>query len=146
MTATMFPMHPYLRRPTDAAPVAHGVSMPAADRAGPPSATPAPPSVVEMVFTGDLDARRAAALRTTIIETLTRDRPASIVLDLSGLTFIDFEGVRLLYDVCAELAAAGCVLNVSRADGRVRWMLSTVGLEMLFGAAATHRRQSEPGS
>jgi anti-anti-sigma factor len=142
----MFPMHPHLRRPTDAAPAAQGVNMAAADRAGPPSATPTLPVVVDLVFTGDLDARRAAALRTTIMETLTRDRPASIVLDLSGLTFIDAEGVRLLYDVRAKLAAAGCVLSVSHARDRVRWMLSTAGLELLFGAATARRRQSEPGS
>ncbi|WP_327011290.1 STAS domain-containing protein [Dactylosporangium sp. NBC_01737] len=97
-------------------------------------------------FTWNLDAEHAAKLRTTVIGTLTEHRPASIALDLSGLAFADAAGVRGLHDLHAELAAAGCALTISHAHDRTRRMLSAAGLDMLFAAADTRRRQSEPGS
>jgi anti-anti-sigma factor len=83
-----------------------------------------------IVFAGDLDLVTAGALRDQILEARARG-PAEIVLDLSGVTFIDSVGLSLLVTTHNRMVDDGVSLHVV-LPARLRRYLEIAGLiEML---------------
>ncbi len=107
--------------------------------------TPTGPGTVCIAVAGELDLNNAGLLAGQVRATLLQ-RPASILLDLNGLEFIDVAGVRTLYELHADAEAADCTLVISHAPRTTRWILSVLGLDELFAMPALRRRRAEPGS
>lgn len=103
-------------------------------------------AALSITVTGELDATNVDQLRGQILDTLDRQRPVSIMLDLSRLTFIDAAGARTLYELHAMALNGGSVLSISHAAETTRWILSTLGFEQIFAMPAARRRHTEPGS
>ena len=85
---------------------------------------------------GDLDAHTAPAALGALAD-LVADGPASIVLDLADVEFVDSHGLRVLLDARAGAQRRGGELslrNVSRPARRVL-LLVTGGRELLEVAA-----------
>jgi anti-anti-sigma regulatory factor len=66
-----------------------------------------------------------------------------IRLDLNDLDFIDVSGVRVLYDLHFDAAAADCSLTISQAPQTTRWILNVLGLDDLFAMSVREARENE---
>ncbi len=81
-----------------------------------------------VVVRGDLDAVSAPGLRTRV-EPYVAD---TMVLDLSGITFIDSSGVRELLTLRRNVSASGGSLAVRALSERARSVMALLGLLPLF--------------
>ena len=83
-----------------------------------------------LAATGELDAASAVMLSEAL--TGARERSASLVLDLAGVTFIDSSGLRV---IAAEHTAAdrdGRSFRIVGPSDRVRRIFEMTGLEALI--------------
>ena len=99
-----------------------------------------------LAVSGELDACNADILAERVRAMLDGEHSATIRLDLHRLEFIDLTGVRLLYDLHFDAAAADCTLSVSGAPRTTRWILDVLGLQDVFTMAPERRMCAEPGS
>lgn len=76
------------------------------------------------VVAGELDAHSAPTLR----EQLNAVDDAEIVLDMSGVTFMDSSGLRVLIDAHQTAAGRGCQLIVHEPSQSVRRILEIAGV------------------
>ncbi|MFI5895793.1 STAS domain-containing protein [Actinoplanes sp. NPDC051513] len=106
--------------------------------------TPSGPAAVCLTVSGELDAYTADDLARQVRETLVLERPRLILLDLNQLDFIDVTGVRTLYDLHFDAAAADCALTISQAPRTTRWILNVLGLDELFTIPARSAERAEP--
>lgn len=121
--------------------------------------TPCGPATVCLTVSGELDTYTSEDLALQVREVLFLQRPSAVRLDLTSLDFIDVTGVRTLYDLHFDAAAADCTLTISQAPETTRWILNVLGLDEIFSIAARRpkekeaepaadgrRRHAEPGS
>ena len=67
---------------------------------------------------------------------LNGDRPQKVVIDLTGLTFIDSSGIRSLLDSKRRAEEHGVALVVRvPGDGQVRQVLELTGMDHVFTTA-----------
>ena len=104
------------------------------------------PASVCLTISGELDAYSAAEFALRVREVLFAERPSLIRLDLNHLDFIDVTGVRTLYELHFDAAAADCTLTISHAPQTTQWILNVLGLEDLLAVSARRPRHAEPGS
>jgi anti-anti-sigma factor len=83
--------------------------------------------VVTAVVAGEID----IASRPELEEAIERleQTPADLVIDLSGVTFVDSQGVNLLVHVHRVLQEAGASLAVARPSPVVRKVLELTGVD-----------------
>ena len=112
--------------PAPAAPPATGVA-PAADRSGAGSS-------VRVAVTGALDIATLPRVREELEQAVAR-RPARLVVDLSGCTFLDASALAVLLDLHRHLSRTGGVLTLSGCCPRVLRLLSLTGLRRVFDLA-----------
>ena len=72
-----------------------------------------------IVLTGELDLTGIAEV-TRELRLAEASDAGQIVLDLTGLTFIDSSGVRMIVEACARSRADGDRLALTRAPGPVQ--------------------------
>jgi anti-anti-sigma factor len=89
-----------------------------------------------LVLHGQLDLAHAARVR----QALRTARAATVVADLSDLTFLDSSGIAALLAARSELLAGGRRFELRGAQGIVRQVLEVTGLAFLLDAGA-----GEPG-
>ncbi|HEU4752195.1 MAG TPA: STAS domain-containing protein [Armatimonadota bacterium] len=78
-------------------------------------------------FTGELDACSATQIEGDLLSQLGPER-SCIVLDLSGVSFIDSSGIRLLMQIVARRKTGSEVTVVNPGTGGARRALEIVGL------------------
>jgi anti-anti-sigma factor len=83
--------------------------------------------VVTAVVAGEID----IASRPELEEAIERleQTPTDLVIDLSGVTFVDSQGVNLLVHVHRVLQEAGASLAVARPSPVVRKVLELTGVD-----------------
>jgi anti-anti-sigma factor len=108
--------------------------------------TPTGPGAVRIVVAGELDVRSVGSLAEPILEALDRRHPATIELDLAGVTFVDGAAAARLRRLHRQAAECGCELSISAAQQGTWWTFNAAGLASIFPATGGHRFQSEPGS
>ncbi|MEV0900613.1 STAS domain-containing protein [Actinoplanes sp. NPDC049802] len=82
---------------------------------------------------GSLDAATVDGLRSAVLETLQRDRPRLMIVDLTFVTFMDSMGVGMLvagHEAARDLGARFLLRNPSEFVHR---QLRITGLTSLFG-------------
>ncbi|MEU4420508.1 STAS domain-containing protein [Actinoplanes sp. NPDC024001] len=82
---------------------------------------------------GSLDAATVDALRTALLDTLQRERPALMIVDLTFVTFMDSMGIGTLvagYEAARDIGARFVLRNPSEFVHR---QLRVTGLAELFG-------------
>jgi anti-sigma B factor antagonist len=82
---------------------------------------------VVLVLRGELDPHTAPALRRRIDDT-TDDAVKVLVLDVSGLRFIDSSGLRVIIGAHKEMAARGGHLVLRSPTDTTRRLLDITGL------------------
>ena len=85
-------------------------------------------SQVVLPITGDLDVTAATAVHKRILG-LTLRPGDQLVLDLSGLTFMDSTGIRLLLQARAHAIRHGAGFLIGRGPESVMRVLELVGLD-----------------
>ena len=86
---------------------------------------------------GTLDAATVDALREALLTTLQREHPASMIVDLTFVTFMDSMGIGALvagYNAAREVGARFVLRNPSEFVHR---QLRVTGLAELFGLSPT---------
>jgi len=92
----------------------------------PPAAAPQPDPVV-LRLTGEIDLSTAPRLSTVVTELLS-DAPARVVLDMSGVTFCDSQGLGTLVVLSRKASMAqSCLVLTNVADFLLR-VLDITGL------------------
>jgi anti-sigma B factor antagonist len=99
-----------------------------------------------LAVSGELDVHNAGVLAGRVRAMLLGAPPAIIRLDLHGLDFIDVTGVRTLYDLHFDAAAAGCALTVSNPPQQTRRIVAVLGFQDVFALSPERRLLAEPGS
>ncbi|MBL7261786.1 STAS domain-containing protein [Actinoplanes sp. LDG1-01] len=82
---------------------------------------------------GSLDAATVGALRETLLGTLQRERPLSLIVDLTYVTFMDSQGIGTLvtgYNAARETGTRFVLRNPSEFVHR---QLRVTGLAEMFG-------------
>jgi anti-anti-sigma factor len=75
---------------------------------------------------GSLDVPSAGSLHE-VLDLLSRE-PGDIILDLSGVTYMDSGGLRAVIQACMDLGDRG-ELRLLNPSGQVRRLLDTTGVE-----------------
>ena len=112
-------------------------------QAAPAGLTPAPPALVvldvsgpaslpRVTVTGEIDCASAPGLRA-ILDRLLDDAPREIVVDLTGVTFLDSAGLCVLASAHRRVLVAGGRLRVLAASRAVIRPLQITGLWNLLG-------------
>ncbi len=81
-----------------------------------------------LVLAGELDPHTAPVLRDRIDQTLTPDT-ATLVLEVSGLRFIDSSGLRVIIGAHKEMAGRGGRLILRSPTDTTRRLLEITGLD-----------------
>lgn len=79
-----------------------------------------------VVVSGEIDVMSVAALRRSLMRAL-EETTGTLVLDLSGVRFMDASGVGALVDVNNKAAESGREVVVTRPSAVVRRMISILG-------------------
>ena len=99
-----------------------------------------------LAVAGELDAHNADVLAARVRAMLLGERPATLRLDLLRLDFIAVAGVRTLYDLHFDAAAADCALVVSNPPRQTRRIVAVLGFQDVFALSPERRLLAEPGS
>ena len=86
---------------------------------------------------GTLDAATVDALRETLISTLQRERPATMTVDLTFVTFMDSMGIGALVTGYNAARETGTRFVLRNPSGFVHRQLRVTGLAEMFGLSAT---------
>jgi anti-anti-sigma factor len=91
-------------------------------------ATRSGPSVTRVAVVGEIDLANAAALHDRLRTALDEQTPAVVVLDLTGVTFLDCAGIGVLVAVHNAAVQTGGQLRVSHPRAAVERLLDMTGL------------------
>lgn len=80
---------------------------------------------------GEIDHHNAAELREFIDKTIALKKPREVVLDFSGVSFMDSSGIGLIMGRFRIVRENGGVLSVRHKGGSIGRMLSLAGLSRL---------------
>lgn len=87
--------------------------------------------VLTAYLAGEIDHHSARLLREETDEALLLRRPKTLVLDFSGVSFMDSSGVGLVLGRYKKAAAIGCRTAVRGAKPREKRILALSGLPQL---------------
>ena len=88
---------------------------------------------------GEIDHHSAKGIRTQIDRYILMQKPSSVKLELSGVTFMDSSGLGLImgrYALCTDVGCSLCVLNPTDAVARIIFM---AGLEKIVPIERTQK-------
>jgi len=89
---------------------------------------------------GEIDHQTWEAFCQAIIDCARPSRITAVVLDLSGVTFIDSGGIRAVIAARRALEVDGVSIHVGRSTPRVRQLFEATGLTPYFPPLDTHPR------
>ncbi|NLT57662.1 MAG: STAS domain-containing protein [Clostridiales bacterium] len=84
-------------------------------------------NVLHAVITGEIDHHNAVVLREKVDRQIAAMRPAGLVIDLSGVTFMDSSGLGFVMGRYRSMAGIGGQVTVKGATGRVETILQMSG-------------------
>jgi anti-anti-sigma factor len=80
---------------------------------------------------GEIDITNSAAMTTSLLAVL--DDPGLVIADMTGTTFCDSSGLRMLIIARDRAEASGCTLRiVIRPDGSVARSLAILGMDRML--------------
>ena len=88
---------------------------------------------------GDIDHHSARTLRERIDNEMYLNRPELLILDLSGIEFMDSSGLGLLLGRYQRAKELGCKLILSGCSERVMKILALAGADKMFDFAQKTR-------
>jgi anti-anti-sigma factor len=92
--------------------------------------------VARLIVGCEVDLANIAEFGAHVDDALGRPGASSVVLDLSGCTYLDSIGLHVLFAGAARARETGRHLTVTGADGIVRRLLDVVDVDGQLGVAA----------
>lgn len=87
--------------------------------------------VLTAYLKGELDHHTAAEMRTEIDNAIELNMPELLVLDFSGISFMDSSGIGLVMGRYRNLVRRGAKLHISGASPQIYKVMKLAGLERL---------------
>ncbi len=87
---------------------------------------------------GEVDMHESPRLRSALMDAIA-GRPAAVVVDLAGVTFIDSSGVATLVEAMKLAKAAGLTLVLAGMNDKVRDVFALARLDNFFRLAGSRR-------
>ena len=81
---------------------------------------------------GEIDHHSARLIRETIDAVLTSHSPDALILELSGITFMDSSGLGLVMGRYTKACEAGITFSVCGASPRITKMFDMAGLDRII--------------
>lgn len=88
-------------------------------------------SVVTAYLSGELDHHTAAEMRNAVDSAIELNMPELLVLDFTGITFMDSSGIGLVMGRYRNLMRTGAKLHISGASPQIYKVMKLAGLERL---------------
>lgn len=87
--------------------------------------------VVTAYLSGELDHHTAKDMRESIDNAIELNMPSLLVLDFSGITFMDSSGIGLVMGRYRNLQKTGASLHISGASPNIYKVMKLAGIEKL---------------
>ncbi len=87
--------------------------------------------MLSVALCGEIDHHSAVIVRSEIDGMIAEHRPERLVLDLSGIDFMDSSGIGLIMGRYAKMKAVGGELVVQRPNERIRRIFEMAGIERI---------------
>jgi anti-anti-sigma factor len=94
-----------------------------------------PDGAVVLYLAGEMDGTTVPTV-TNLVDAALGERPPTIVLDLSGVTFVDSRGIRALLIAHRAAERRGTTLVVRSPDKQARKVLMLTGCEQVLNLQA----------
>ncbi len=91
---------------------------------------------VTAMLTGEIDHHSAQILRMQIDECIAGAQPSVLVMDFSGVSFMDSSGIGLILGRHKVLSASGGIIIVQNAPKEAKKMLNLAGIQAKEGEKA----------
>lgn len=88
-------------------------------------------NIMTVKLTGELDHHSAAPAREKVDTELVRQKPDGLVIDFSGITFMDSSGVGFVMGRYKKASQNNCRLTVTGLSERDKKMMKLSGIEKL---------------
>ena len=83
-------------------------------------------------LSGEIDHHRAAILREEIDRELFSQQPPALILDLSGVSFMDSAGLGLVMGRYTKAAEIGCRFAVRGCSDRIKKIFALSGMDKVI--------------
>ncbi len=87
--------------------------------------------VVTAYLTGEVDHHTAKEMREAVDNAVELNMPSLLVLDFSGVSFMDSSGIGLVMGRYRNLQKTGAALHISGASPTIHKVLKLAGIERL---------------
>ena len=87
--------------------------------------------VMHVLLTGEMDHHNAVATRQDIDRLILEERPRKVILDLSGIAFMDSSGLGFVMGRYSLMQRLGGELVLERPNERVTKIFELAGLERI---------------
>lgn len=102
--------------------------------------------VVSAIITGEIDHHTAVHLRQTVDSAIDVNMPSLLVLDFSGVTFMDSSGIGLVMGRYAKLSRLGAKLHISNMSPAMYKIMKLSGMEKLATMDLPKENENENGN
>jgi len=85
-----------------------------------------------VIVSGEIDLYTAPRLHSELAAVLSGDRPARVVVDMSGVEFCDSTGMNVLLSSLRQAREQGGQLEIAAPRAAVRKILDVTGLDAVF--------------
>ncbi len=103
-------------------------------------------SIVTVYIRGEIDHHTAVSIRNGIDGVLFEKRPEKLILDLSGVSFMDSSGLGLIMGRLSVMKSLGGEMVLQRPSRETHTMLQLSGMERLLSIVYTEGAEPEKQS
>ena len=89
-------------------------------------------NALTIALSGEIDHHGAREMMTQLTDAIAERLPTRLVLDLSGVTFMDSSGIAVLLRARRQLAHSGGALRVVNIPAQARRVLDAAGIGRLI--------------
>ena len=89
-------------------------------------------SALTIALSGEIDHHAARELMAQLDQAIAERLPAQLVLDMSGVAFMDSSGIAVLLRARRQLAHSGGILRVVNIPAQARRVLDAAGIGRLI--------------
>lgn len=89
-------------------------------------------NAITIALSGEIDHHGARAMMDELDETIAERLPAHLILNMSGVTFMDSSGIAVLLRALRQMGHTGGTLRVTAIPAQARRVLDAAGIGRLI--------------
>ncbi len=86
---------------------------------------------------GEIDLHNSPQVRTTLLETLQREQPQRLILNLEGVPYMDSSAIAVLVESLQKIRKLGGKIYLTNLQPRVKGLLEIARLDAIFVLTAS---------